>query len=290
MPLPVAAIAALASTASSGANVVSDLWANKKNRDFSREMYQLTRKDNLEFWNMQNEYNSPQAQMQRFQDAGLNPNLIYGQAGDNSAANIPTPDVQPVNYRAPRVDKPDLVSAMLAHADLQIKQAQARNLNEQTEVIRQDAMLRRLQAETSDFDLGFKREFRDVNADALKETVRQRKVTTDVMINRDAREAAMNSSNIQEAAQRMLTLIEQRKGMSLERGRVVADTDRIRTNISIMEKEGILKDFEIALRQQGINPNDPLWARYVGMFLSDVYDGKVTPSTIAGSIWSWITK
>lgn len=34
---------------------------------------------NLQLWNLTNEYNSPAAQMKRYQDAGLNPNLIYGQ-------------------------------------------------------------------------------------------------------------------------------------------------------------------------------------------------------------------
>lgn len=40
---------------------------------------------NLQLWKLQNEYDSPSAQMQRFQDAGLNPNLIYSQmqAGNN---------------------------------------------------------------------------------------------------------------------------------------------------------------------------------------------------------------
>lgn len=35
---------------------------------------------NLDLWNLMNEYNSPAAQMQRYQDAGLNPNLIYSQS------------------------------------------------------------------------------------------------------------------------------------------------------------------------------------------------------------------
>lgn len=34
---------------------------------------------NLELWNLTNQYNSPAEQMKRFQDAGLNPNLIYSQ-------------------------------------------------------------------------------------------------------------------------------------------------------------------------------------------------------------------
>lgn len=43
----------------------------------------------VEFWNMQNEYNTPANQMKRFQDAGLNPNLIYGQGNPGNASNTP---------------------------------------------------------------------------------------------------------------------------------------------------------------------------------------------------------
>lgn len=43
-------------------------------------------KQNIKLWNMQNEYNNPKAQMQRYIDAGLNPNLIYSQ--QNTAGDI----------------------------------------------------------------------------------------------------------------------------------------------------------------------------------------------------------
>lgn len=44
---------------------------------------------NIDAFNRENEYNSPSAQMQRLQDAGLNPNLIYGNGGTNfSSADI----------------------------------------------------------------------------------------------------------------------------------------------------------------------------------------------------------
>lgn len=41
---------------------------------------------NIENWNLQNAYNTPAAQMQRYLDAGLNPNLIYSQS--NEAGSI----------------------------------------------------------------------------------------------------------------------------------------------------------------------------------------------------------
>lgn len=40
---------------------------------------------NLDLWNLMNQYNSPASQMQRFQDAGLNPNLIYSQQNQVSS-------------------------------------------------------------------------------------------------------------------------------------------------------------------------------------------------------------
>lgn len=296
MPVDLLSVASLASGSVPGPkdllNTFSTLGTNYLNQKFSEKMYERQRNDAIEFWNMQNAYNDPSAQMARFRNAGLNPHLIYGQgAGGGNAGPIQTPDSPRVNFEAPRFEGNDsLMPHLLGAADLRIKSAQADNLEVQNEVIRQDAVLRALQAERAGFDLDFEKELRDVSADAKRESLRKLKVETDVMLNRDAREAALNSSNLKEAAERMLTMAEQRKREPLERGRIRADTDRIRENIRLMEKEGILKDFEVALRQQGINPNDPLWARYVGMFLSDIYDGRLTPSTIAGSIWSWLIK
>lgn len=58
------------------------------------KLKELENQFNLDVWNMQNEYNTPAAQMLRFQDAGLNPNLIYGQsnmAGDVKSATAAQP-------------------------------------------------------------------------------------------------------------------------------------------------------------------------------------------------------
>lgn len=59
-------------------------YTHKDMNDYSTAAYNYLMKQqeqayNLELWNLQNEYNTPAAQMKRFQDAGLNPNLIYSQ-------------------------------------------------------------------------------------------------------------------------------------------------------------------------------------------------------------------
>lgn len=50
------------------------------NRDFQREERLATQDYNVDMWNMQNEYNSPAAQLERAKAAGINPNSLFGQS------------------------------------------------------------------------------------------------------------------------------------------------------------------------------------------------------------------
>lgn len=63
--------------------------------DINKEQAELAWKRNLEMWNMANEYNSPKSQMARFAEAGLNPNLVYGQGTAGNAGGPPAGYVPP---------------------------------------------------------------------------------------------------------------------------------------------------------------------------------------------------
>lgn len=69
----------------------------------NKELMDYQYNKDLDMWNRQNQYNSPQSQMDRFTDAGLNPNLIYSQGNPGNAVNIP-------KYQAPeyRINRPAL--------------------------------------------------------------------------------------------------------------------------------------------------------------------------------------
>lgn len=76
-------------SAKSAQNAVFGDYTRRDMNDYSTAAYNYLMKQqeqayNLELWNLQNQYNSPAEQMKRFQDAGLNPNLIYQQ--QNTAA------------------------------------------------------------------------------------------------------------------------------------------------------------------------------------------------------------
>lgn len=85
-----------------GQNLYNNAWnarmqksANKANA----KLWEDQRNWNEQMWHLQNEYNTPEAQMQRFQEAGLNPNLIYGQGTSGNATQVAS-GVQPPDIKA----------------------------------------------------------------------------------------------------------------------------------------------------------------------------------------------
>lgn len=278
MPIPAAAAIAAANLAGSAGNSIGQVLTNRGNRKFAREMYDRQKSDNIEFWNMQNEYNSPAAQMRRFQEAGLNKNLIYGQG--NTAGAISTPDVQQGQSRNPEFGNiaSEGIMGLLQYYDLKIKQAQHDNLLDQGTVIREDAMLRRAQTEATTvgaqrgkFNLDFENELRDVSADSRREHLRQVRTQTDLSINRDAREALSNSSNLQEALERMAS-------MRIQRAHTRADVERIKSQVANANRDGILKDLEIKLNRKGITWSDALWQRMAALALTNILEEPDSPN------------
>lgn len=68
---------------STSGNIISGAFNYLYNKNLMRQQYNY----NLDLWNKQNEYNSPTAQMQRLQEAGLNPNLVYGSGAAGASGN-----------------------------------------------------------------------------------------------------------------------------------------------------------------------------------------------------------
>lgn len=277
MPIPLLLGAAAISAAGGAANAFAQGKMNKKSMEFSREMYQTQKADNLAFWNMQNEYNSPEAQMQRFTDAGLNPNLIYGQS--NASGPISTPDVQKPQFESTRPG--DIVPAVLSGIDLvtnlEMKQAQTDNIKAQNDVIRQQAILMGSQISNTEastkqrlLDYNFRNELFATDVEARKEQLRKLRNDIDISTNQDLRAAVQQSSNLKEAEQRILSAIQsrsyQRQQMAQSKAevqRIKTDTDRIIEQIQLMRKDGQMKDLDVWLSKQGIRAGDPIWYRAI---------------------------
>jgi hypothetical protein len=270
MPAPavIPLVAAGASLLGQGINAYSQGRQNRKSRQFSREMYDLQKEDSLAFWHMQNDYNSPANQMKRFQEAGLNPNLIYGRGSSGLASPIKTPDVQAAQFRAPQVD---LGSVLGSYFDAEIKQAQIDNLRADNTVKLEDAMLRNAQranieqnTATGKFDLGLKSELRQVHADAARENLRSIKANTDIALRDDERRAATTSSGLKEAAERIMN-------MRAQRANTKAEYNRIKAQTNLLRKQATLNALDIELKENFIQPSDPLLLRILSRMVSRNY-------------------
>lgn len=113
-------------------NTVSSGSRSKKTREHEKEMADLAWQRGLDAWAMQNEYNSPEAQMARLKAAGLNPKLIYG---NGVTATGQADKIAP--YQAPRAEYSSMplqlpvLDEISKYQDIQIRQAQKDLLQEQ---------------------------------------------------------------------------------------------------------------------------------------------------------------
>ncbi|UIB81466.1 DNA pilot protein [Flyfo microvirus Tbat2_156] len=287
--MAIPAWAAAAGTAGIGVagNVITGAMNSKTNHDsrnFAREQGLTEWERNKEAWNMQNQrddatwnrqnaynmamwdkenaYNSPLAQMARFKEAGLNPNLIYGQSntGGSIATSNPSSNnlsgTRPGNYSAQSPPEFDLLNGIMAAQSMRSQGAQYDNLKAQNQLIQNQAALvdaqrlRTIIGSTNDQEKGrgyvydnvskelkaqndsdYGSMFRKYQVDALASAIRKQNVETDIALNQDERNEASNAQSIRESVQRIL---------------------KMRTDMSATEKDNVLKDLDATLKKMDI--------------------------------------
>lgn len=114
---------------------------NYMNRQIALETNRMSYAQNLDFWNRQNAYNTPLAQMQRFKAAGLNPHLIYDQS--NMAGPISSPSTPLSEWKEP--DRAGLMLDYLQrYQDLKNSEAQEQLIQAQKNYAVQQAEASRI--------------------------------------------------------------------------------------------------------------------------------------------------
>lgn len=82
-----------------GLQIAGNLIGQNKQSKENRSLAEFQANANERYLQKQLAYNEPRAQMARFQDAGLNPALIYGQGSPgNQTAPLQYPDIRPADY------------------------------------------------------------------------------------------------------------------------------------------------------------------------------------------------
>lgn len=123
MPLPWLFPALLAA-----GQVVGGLISQNRQAKHNRQLAESQNAANERYLQEQLQYNSPVSQMRRFQEAGLNPHLIYGQGNPgNQSQSLTYPDIKPTDYQGAFQNiGPLLNQSLLTQSQVQATDAKTR--------------------------------------------------------------------------------------------------------------------------------------------------------------------
>lgn len=239
----------LAATAAAGTiQAVSQGNQNKKNRQFAVEQYQKQRDDAVQFWNMQNQYNSPQAQMQRFKEAGLSPHLAYSQGSAGNAAAIDTPSQAQWQGVSPGENIPGNLDM---YFNLEQKSAQTDNLKAQNELLGKESYLKDIKALSELNQL-------DIDYSTKEAMIRQ--------VWSDLRKSKTLETTAQHESKEALYRADQAK-IAWNRDKKLFESGRWLASIKNVELRNRLMQEHIQMRKNGYEPGDKVWIKLIGGIL-----------------------
>ena len=274
----VGAATTIGSTAYNSAQVGK---TNLKSRQFAESMYQWQRNDALADWNRQNEYNSPTQQMKRLKEAGLNPNLIYGN-GNATAISSSQPrgsNAPAWTPHAPQVDPGAIGEVVSKYFDTKIKQAQYDNLVATKENIDADTAQKRsttenigIKSNRAQFDLDLEKELRDLTIQTRLYGTAKIKQEVNNMFSANQRAEISNSQSIAESVERVLL-------MKKREGQITWDNQRIQATTANIKADTQIKEAELLLRKQGFTSSTPQFQRLIGKIVNNLSDIPDVPKT-----------
>lgn len=236
-------------------NTASTSSMNRKTRQFTEDMWNRQNDLNLANWNRQNEYDSPKAQMQRFKDAGLNPNLVYGQS-TTEAAPIKTSDTPNWSPHAPQIDPKSVGDSINTMYETKVKAATIDNLHEQNKNIVQDTNLKSAQEVATLKQAGYT----DQEIQSLQQEIAFRKELNPISL--QSAQAGVNktqadtSYTIQAMHNASADLINRLKDSSIGRQKTAQEISEIAQRIINLKLEGKEHEFEVELNKMGLTKHD----------------------------------
>lgn len=266
-------------------NAISQGIQNRKNRKFAREMYDLQRQHSLADWAMQNEYNSPEAQMSRLKAAGLNPNLVYGNGAVANSSSAPhEANMMSPNTSAPQIDTGSLFSPL----DAQIKQEQLENLGTQRRLMETnilkgsaDVAFKGVQTAKGRLDYELAQNLKQNVYDTASANLDFLRNKTEVMLAANERSIAASSMSLKEAAERILNY-----RMTRAKGwQEIANLKQVAKNLA---SDNTLKQLDIDLKKQGVQPTDNIFLRELGRIISG--QGRSLPEKLSNATFhkKWV--
>lgn len=233
--------------------------ANEWNKLYADQATMIQRQWAKEDYDRQNAYNHPAQQMVRLREAGLNPNLVYGNGAQTTAAMIKSADPKAPHADAPYSAPVDFSGIGKSFSDTAQSYAHARQVEADLDMKRSAIALTDIKAaneatkgETSKFDLGLKKELRE--SVLLGATIRNDRQKVGL-----ASDYAKNSGlNIQNE------LLYQKYGLNQQQSaKLDAELSSIRVNSA-------LKQLELDMLKSGRSKSDPYYIRALNNIVDQI--------------------
>lgn len=252
-----AAIPAAASLIGTGGQMMAQGKMNGKTRAWNNDQIVRARQWALEDYAMQNEYNSPKAQMARLKEAGLNPHLVYGNGADAQGANMASPPSGSIGNQPTADIQGGVNSAIAAYQNATQQNLQNNLLKTQNTIAEREIQLKEIQAQAiqqgilkSRFDMDWQGKLNPYNLNIKKKALEQfdinmLKTLSDVDLNtgRYNREGMRLTSDLQTADL-------QREIMKISANKSKAEIQQIQQNIENMKKQGTWQEMQNNLTEK----------------------------------------
>lgn len=243
-------------------------------------------------WKRVADYNSPKAQMQRLAEAGLNPNLMYGQITTGNMSNTP-------QYDNPHL-RSGFADALLKYKDAQIKTAQSQQIRANANKTNAEAFATRMRTRVLMDDNRRKNQLHPYNL-VLEQ---KRAAQIDANIERLGRLNGLTSSQIDNLKELISWNRFRNANQSVFGNRWSLENDRLGAMIDLLYNQGDITQAQFdKFWSQGLNP---AWAPYapqqnqlnmIGLILSMVFGltpfgkiGKLGKAVVSGSRAAKVTR
>ena len=267
-----ALIAGLAGAVANVGGTLATGQMNEAQMKYNDLQYQRQRKDALADWTMQNQYNSPQAQMARFKDAGLNPNLIYGNMTTSPAvrsSELPNAKLAPMNYTGA------IAKGLETYQDTALKTAQTDNLRKQNDVLTQDILLKTADVLGKDyankkmkFEVDNQPELFKTTLDGIKANTRKAIMDTISTGASNMRANQLQPGIIKQQGQTLTGTVQDLANKKSLNALTQAQRSEVLERVKTIKNSGVLQKLDIELKKKGIQPSDSPFMRIPAQLMS----------------------
>lgn len=239
---------------------------NRRQEAFSREMWEKQGQREIDYFNMQNAYNDPSAVMDRLKNAGLNPNLVYGNGSSTmAAASVSPKQAHGISPSPARYDLGSLVTqqlalkqmnANIARTEAETKAIEARTANQLfTNEVRSrlgvDSYISKEAAASSILQTKDNKQLAEW--EAFKQAINPLGRRDDITITKGGANIPSNSPLI--------------KAIGAAFQQTIENVNNAKRLGNLRDAESAIKSFQVKLSKQGLSPNSPWYVK----FLADLY-------------------